>query len=104
MKEEDENIKKFMQDLKPLVEEIAFIHHKAYYEYKPQVENLIANKVIDDNTIQHLLDKLLDHSCNEEVLLLYKKLCRYYWDLNPRATTDYVNYYREMWDNEDKYN
>jgi len=44
---------------------------------------------------------LLEHACNEEVLLLYKKLCRYYWDINPQATVDYVNYYREMWDNED---
>ena len=44
MKEEDENIKKFMQDLKPLVDEIAFIHHKAYYDYKPQVGNLITAK------------------------------------------------------------
>ena len=31
-------------------------------------------------------------------LALYKKLCRYYYTLNPAATADYVNYYREIWD------
>jgi hypothetical protein len=34
------------------------------------------------------------------MLLLYKKLCRYYWKINPQATADYINYYREMWDND----
>lgn len=97
---DEENTKKFIENIKPLVEQIAFIHHQAYYDYKPQVEQLVASKVTDDNTIQLLLDKLLDHACNDEVLILYKKLCRYYWDFNPQATADYVNYYREMWDSE----
>jgi len=100
MKEEDENINKLVNELKPLLQQIELIHHAAYYQYKPQVERLIATKVKDDNTIQLVLDYLLDHSCNAEVLILYKKLCRYYWDLNPEATADYINYYREMWDNE----
>ena len=100
MEEEEKNARKFLDDLKPFVEQIALIHHKAYYEYKPRVENLIISKETDDNTIQLLLDYLLDHACNDEVLLLYKKLCSYYWDINPRATADYINYYKEMWDNE----
>jgi hypothetical protein len=96
---EEENSKKFIENIKPLVEQIALIHHKAYYEYKPQVEKLIASNIKDDHTIQRLLDFLLDHACNDEVLILYKKLCRYYWDINPQATVNYINYYREMWDN-----
>jgi hypothetical protein len=98
--QEEENTRNFLENIKPLIEEIALIHHKAYYEYKPHVEHLIASKKTDDNTIQKILDYLLDHACNDEVLLLYKKLCRYYWDINPQATADYINYYREMWDNE----
>jgi hypothetical protein len=34
-------------------------------------------------------------------LALYKKLCRYYYTLNPAATADYVNYYREIWDTDE---
>jgi hypothetical protein len=97
---EEESSKKFIENIKPLVEQIALIHHQAYYEYKPQVAHLIDTNVKDDATIQRLLDRLLDHACNDEVLVLYKKLCRYYWDINPQATVDYVNFYREMWDNE----
>ena len=97
---DEQNEREFLENIKALVEQTSLIHHQAYYVYKPQVENLIASKVEDDNTIEQLLDYLLQHSCNEEVLILFKKLCRYYWDLNPEATTDYVNYYREMWDSE----
>lgn len=100
MKEEEENTKKFLESIKQLMEEIALIHHKIYYEYKPEVENMIASKMTDDAAIQQLLDILLDHACNAEVLILYKKLCRHYFDINPHATVEYINYYREMWDNE----
>ncbi len=97
---EEEKAKEFLENIKPLVEQIALIHHQACYEYKPQVEHLINTNVKDDSIIQRLLDYLLDHACNDEVLILYKKLCRYYFDINPRATVNYVNYYREMWGNE----
>lgn len=93
--------KEFLESIKPLVEQIALFHHEAYYQFKPQVETLISSGVRDENSIQHLLDHLLNHACNDEVLQLYKKLCRYYWDINPQATVEYINYYREMWDNED---
>ena len=98
--QDQDDFKKFLENTKPLVEQIALIHYKAYYDYKPQVEQIINSKITDEKTIQRLLDFLLDHACNDEVLILYKKLCRYYWDINPKATADYVNYYREMWDNE----
>jgi len=30
----------------------------------------------------------------------YKKLCRYYFEIDPRATTSYLYAYRDMWDEE----
>ncbi len=32
------------------------------------------------------------------MLGLYKKLCRYYYDIDPVATASYVYAYRDMWD------
>jgi hypothetical protein len=31
-------------------------------------------------------------------LSLYKKLCRYYFKINPEVTASYVYAYRDMWD------
>jgi len=41
---------------------------------------------------------MLDYCFNEGMLLLYKKLYRYYFDINPEATAFYVNAYRELWE------
>jgi hypothetical protein len=89
-----------LEEIKPLIEQLQQLYKQAYIIYKPQVEHLIRAQVTDENTIQHLLDVLLDNCGDSQVLSLFKKLCRYYWDINPVATAEYVNFYREMWDSE----
>lgn len=86
------------EDLKPLIQKFADLQKEAYQAYKPQVESLISNQTTDENSIQRTLDFMLDFCGDSKMLLLYKKLCRYYWDINPQATADYINHYREMWD------
>lgn len=70
--------------------------------YQPEVEQLISSQTTDEHQIQRTLDYLLDFCFDAQMLLLFKKLCRYYWDINPQATADYINSYREMWDEESK--
>ncbi|AOW11023.1 hypothetical protein [Flavobacterium gilvum] len=90
----------FIKSFKPLLEQIQQLQEQAYYVYKPQIEHLIETKTKDENAIGRLLDHLLDNCGNDKVLLLYKKLCRYYWDIDPVATAFYIQSYREMWDDE----
>ena len=40
----------------------------------------------------------LEH--RNRMLLLYKRLCRHYFDIDPRATAFYIDAYRKMWDEE----
>lgn len=86
--------------LKPLLEQIQQLQEQAYNSYKPQVEQLIETQTKDENAIGGLLDHLLDNCGNDKVLSLFKKLCRYYWDINPVETALYIQSYREMWDDE----
>ncbi|MDP3928861.1 MAG: hypothetical protein Q8R57_07545 [Bacteroidota bacterium] len=87
-----------LEELRPLIEQIQALHLQAYKLYLPEVDTLIRNKIKDDKTIQLLLDRLLDFCGEEQMLSLFKKLCRYYWDINPQATADYIQYYREIYD------
>lgn len=89
----------FNNSVKPFVERFNELTKKAHAAYKPQVEALIKSKSTNNNEIELLLDYMLDFCGDSQMLLLYKKLCRYYWDINPKATAIYINYYREMWDN-----
>ncbi len=43
---------------------------------------------------------MLGFCFDEDMLLLFKKLCRHYFRIDPAATADYVHTYREMWDEE----
>lgn len=62
------------------------------------VEDIISSNCKDENYIETSLDKLLDMCFDENILILYKKLCRYYFDINPQATKDYVMYYYERYE------
>ena len=93
----DENT---LNDFKDLAKQIKELNEQAYYSYIPLVNELIASKRKDSNEIEHLLDRILDIASTDKGLLLYKKLCRYYWEIDKEATAFYVNAYRELWDDE----
>lgn len=78
------------------------IIRQALTSYEPLVTDILLNKTTDQNHIEHVLDGLLDFCFSDSILLLYRKLCRYYLNLNPAATADYINFYREMWDEDGK--
>jgi len=90
-----------LNNIKGLVDGLRGIQELGVAQYTPIVEHIIASRSKDARHIQHTLDYLLDFACHPDGLSLYKKLCRYYYTLDPAATVDYVNYYREMWDSEE---
>ncbi|MBI4028001.1 MAG: hypothetical protein HY360_23655 [Verrucomicrobia bacterium] len=81
-----------------IVGSIQSLNRKALREYTPVVEGILRSRSRDVHHIEHTLDGLLDFCGYAPVLLLYKKLCRHYFLINPVATASYINAYREMWD------
>lgn len=51
---------------------------------------------------EHTLDGLPDSCGHEPVVLMYRKLCRHDWGIDPAAAVDYVNAYRERWDSDEE--
>lgn len=70
-------------------------------QYTPVVAGIINSNCRDSQEIQHVLDRLLDVACHPEGLVLFKRLCRYYYGFDPEVATFYVMSYREIWDTED---
>ena len=83
-----------------MAQSLVLLNEQAYQVYLPLVDSIIHTNSKEETEIGHLLDRILDIACSEKGLILYKKLCRYYWDINPNATAYYINAYREMWDSE----
>ncbi len=70
--------------------------------WKPEAEKIISTKSKDINAIEHTLDALCEAAFDDEVLIIFIKLCRYYYNIDQQATAQQIQFYREMWDNEDK--
>jgi hypothetical protein len=91
-----------MDDLVRSIGELAKARDKlarqAEQHYGPEVKDVLRTQCRDANRIERLLDGILDFCFDPAMLQLYKKLCRYYFVINPEATVSYVNAYREMWD------
>ena len=95
-----------MEDLVRNIGEIAKTGQKlarrAEQQYALEVETILQTQNREHQHIERLLDLMLDFCFDSKVLDLYKKLCRYYFEIDPRATASYVNAYREMWDEGEK--
>ncbi len=60
-----------------IAEQIVQLHQKAYEVYLLLVED-VCNRIVSEDELSHLLDYLLDLVCDEEILELYKRVCRRY--------------------------
>jgi hypothetical protein len=89
-----------LRGIKAIAEGLRGIQELGVAQYTPVVDQIIATRSRDARHIRLMLDHLLDFACHPAGLALYKKLSRYYYTLDPAATANYVNYYREMWDTE----
>jgi hypothetical protein len=99
----NEPSEEFVNDIKELARVLIETYASAEKVYAPEVERLIRSKCIDQREIEQMLDYLLGCANYDPILVLFKRLCRYYYTLNPEAVASYVNIYREMWEeNEDE--
>ena len=89
-----------MQAIRTLVDSMRDLQRQAAQRYQPVVDEILSTQSRDTQYIEHTLDGLLDFCGHEPVLHLYKQLCRHYWEIDPAATADYVNAYREYWDSD----
>ena len=89
-----------MQAIRTLAGSLRDLQRQAAQQYLPVVDDILRTRSGDTQHIEHTLDGLLDFCGHEPVLQLYKKLCRHYWGIDPAATADYINAYREYWDSD----
>jgi hypothetical protein len=96
--------KPHLDDLVQSIGEIARagrrLARQAEKQYAPEVEDILRTQCRDPQRIEHLLDGILDFGFDAAMVRLYKKLCRYYFEIDRRATASYVYAYRDMWDEE----
>ena len=91
-----------MEEIIKLIESRNRLAKQAYTQYEPLVNSIIDAQNKDVNHISLTLDYLLGFCFDDNMLMLYRHLCRYLYDLDKEDAVYYVNAYREMWDEEGK--
>jgi hypothetical protein len=86
------------ESLRDLGESITGAFCEAIQIAHAEVDDIIRCNVQDSQRIDHQLDFMLGFCCDPEMLIVFKRLCRYYYTINPQATVEYIHAYREMWD------
>jgi len=87
-----------ISEIKQFIRSRDALAKQALVIYQPIVEQFINENCQDSNRISYNLDFMLDFCFDAQMLKLYRKLCRHLYGINPLAAADYVNAYREMWD------
>jgi hypothetical protein len=93
-------MKDLVEAIGDLAKSISGLARQAVSEYAPIVDSILHAESTDIRHIEHTLDGLLDFCFDPDALLLYKKLCRHYYLIDPAATAEHVHAYRKMWDSE----
>jgi hypothetical protein len=99
-KPRDGRIKKISDggDIHEIVSSINKLAQQVKIQYSKEVEEIIIEKSLDTKRIEGLLDSLLDFCFEDEILKIFKKLLKYYFYIDEKASLYYIKAYREMWE------
>ena len=86
-------------DFSKLAIQIEHINAMAYIEYKPIAYDL-CSRIAPMDEVEYILDRMLDFCGCDEVLALFKKICKHYYEIYPEMIAYEINSYREFWDSE----
>ena len=82
--------------MKTLIEAIKNLITQALAIYGPMVEDICARKSVSREEVENLLNWLVSICISDEMLELFKKVCRKLYNQYPELITDYVLLYKEM--------
>ena len=77
------------QELHDMCKTIIELNKQRYVIAKDEIEKIIRDNITDEMYIQRKLDEMLDILLfyeNDDSLLLFRRLCKHYFTINPQVT------------------
>lgn len=99
IEEKAEDINNFCE-IKKIAESIKNISESAFLLYKPIVDDICSRKVVSGKELEEVLDGLLSACISDKMLDLFKRVGRRFYNQYPEIITDYVMFYKEMYEEE----
>ena len=95
----DEHVDEMVKGLEPLIQSMKALNNEAVAAYAPLVDD-ICSQHATLKEVEHLLDYMLGFAGDDRVLLLFKRVCRAYWQTYPEDIAWYIMEYRKWYDPE----
>ena len=89
-------------NLHQLAEQMVALFRQVVALADAEADAIIQSGEQDTQRIEQQLDHMLSLCCDPEMLVVFKRLCRYYYGIDPVATIEHIQAYREMWDSPDE--
>lgn len=86
------------KEIMKMAEQLKSLSNVAVMQYTEIVNGILDGKIADEQEIACILDGMLDFCQFNEMLLLFKRVCRGLYLKYPGLVHDYILFYKEMWD------
>lgn len=86
------------KELMELFESIQQLYEQAFMFYSPIVEELCNRKDVLQKELEYELDGMLSFCQSEDVLNLFKILCKKFYKKYPEVIASYIMAYKELYD------
>ena len=77
------------------------INRLAFLTYKPIVEEICSGRTVEVKELENVIDGLVSVCLSDEMLSLFKQVCRKFYNQYPEIITDYVMFYKEMYEEQE---
>lgn len=94
-----QNEEDFKNGFLEMAKALSELQDRAVEAYRPLVDD-ICNRKAKEDEVEHLLIWIFDFVENEQMLLLFKKVCRAYFYTYPETVAFYILEYRKRYDRE----
>lgn len=90
--------KNLEEKIDSIVESIKELNRQAFLVYKPIVDEICSGRAVEEKELENVLDGLVSVCISDEMLNLFKRGCRKFYNHYPEIITDYVMFYKEMYE------
>lgn len=85
-------------EIKVLAERLISLYKQAFWIYEPMVDEICSGRKVESKELENILDRLVSMCASNEMLGLFKRVCRKFYNQYPDIITDYVLFYKEMYE------
>lgn len=91
-----------VSEIKSIAESIKNLFTQAFLIYKPIVDDICSKETVESKELENVLGGLVSMCMSDEMLNLFKQVCRKFYSQYPEVITDYNMFYKEMYEEEGK--